>query len=58
MIALEYECKRCLSRFDVREECLQFDPKCPKCGGVAVEPTGGEMDELDVLRTKGAGGGC
>ncbi len=58
MISQEYECKRCLSRFDIKEECMEADPHCPSCGGVAVEPTEGQTDDLDVLRTKGAGGGC
>lgn len=55
---VEYECKRCLNRFN-EDFCqwLDRDIRCPVCGSTAVDMVTGSPDSLDVLRTRGAGSG-
>jgi len=58
MSVQEFQCRRCEEIFSVRLcDLEEGEPGCPKCGSVAVEETSGEVDVLDVLRTRGAGSG-
>ncbi len=55
----EYECRRCLNRFTHDDDrCYHENPECPVCGSTALDESQGSADDMDVLRTKGAGSGC